>query len=285
MGKAEGEGPHLPPINPLNPAELKQLLQAEGFAPTKRLGQHFLISERVVGQIMAAVGHETGSILEVGPGPGALTHLLSRHWPVSALEVDERAVRVLAKTAPQAQVIHADALQVDLPALVHDMPQPLVLVSNMPYHITGPLLTAFTRIRQFTSRQILMMQREVAQKITALSGDGELGSISVFLQSRFNIRTLCLAHAGAFWPPPKVDSTVLIFEPRPLFAREEEHEVLVRRAFVQPRKTLANNLVAAGYPRDRVLSALERVDLGDRVRPHEVPLMDWHRLLESLDDA
>ncbi len=284
MGPEKGTSSHLPSINPLDPSELKELLQAEGFQPTKRLGQHFLISERVVRLIDQAVGENAGSVLEVGPGPGALTHLLSARLPVLALEVDERVIAILRQTAPDAEVMLQDALEADLGSLVQNRPTPRVLVSNMPYNITGPLLTAFTRARTHFDRMVLMMQREVAEKIMARDGDSSFGSISVFLQSRFEIRIVCQAPAGAFWPPPKVDSSVLTFKATPVWATEEAHERVVRLGFGQPRKTLSNNILAGGWSREIAEAALTAVGLDLRVRPHQVSLAQWSQLAEFLHD-
>lgn len=262
---------------------LKELLLRHGLRPTKSLGQHFLVSTKVVGAIIDRVRQESpASVLEVGPGPGVLTASLLELAPVTAVEVDPIAVSALSETAPAARVLHQDVLKTDLAALLTGMSQPRVVVSNMPYQITGPLLTAFCRCREHYRMAVLMMQREVAQKVLASSGSSDFGSISVYLQSRFEITPLVAAPAGAFFPPPKVDSSVLAFIPRSTWPGETAHERLVRAGFTQPRKTLLNNLVSAGVPKEAALAALQSHP--ESVRPHQLGLDSWATLAGQLHD-
>lgn len=254
--------------------ELRALLERHGLSPTKRWGQHFLISERVVNAIMAAVPKEVQGILEVGPGPGVLTCGLAARGLVTAVEIDEIAVSALTESAPAAKVIQADALKIDLGLLLRELPEPRMIVSNMPYNITGPLLTAFTKVRSQASGMILMMQKEVAQRILAQPGNRDIGSLSVMLQSRFEIKKVIDAPASAFYPPPKVDSCVLALNPRITGWTAEFdrfHEDLVRQAFSQPRKTLANNLRPFDF---------DPAEMGwsPTIRPHQVEIADWESL-------
>lgn len=269
-------------MNLTNTRELQQLLERHGLSPTKRLGQHFLISPVVVGKILEhALQDSPAAALEVGPGPGVLTQgLCERLSAVTCVEIDPVAVRALAETVPGATVIEADALEVNFPQLLHALPAPVTLVSNMPYQITGPLLTRFANARAGYGRATLMMQREVAQKILAQPGNRDMGSISVFLQRRFSISRVCDAPPGAFYPPPKVTSMVLGMVPRPAWPEEVAHERLVRRAFAQPRKTLLNNLLGSGIPRETLLSGLESLGLSPDVRPHQIGLDTWDALTQ-----
>lgn len=286
MGTTQGEGSHLRAanlaLNLTSTKDLQQLLERHGLSPTKRLGQHFLISPVVVGKILDhALQDSPAAALEVGPGPGVLTQgLCERVGSVTCVEIDPVAVRALSETAPDATVLEADALEVNFPHLLAALPSPVALVSNMPYQITGPLLTRFTHARAGYVRATLMMQREVAQKILAQPGDREMGSISVFLQRRFNITRVCDAPPGAFYPPPKVTSMVLGLVPRPAWPEEVAHERLVRRAFAQPRKTLLNNLLGSGIPRETLLSGLESLGLSPDVRPHQIGLDTWDALTQ-----
>lgn len=260
---------------------LKALLERHGLQPTKRFGQHFLVSSRVVRAIVDAVPEGTQSVLEVGPGPGVLTRPLSeRVQKVLAFEVDPIAVSALSESAPAAEVRHADVLTVDLARAISELPSPTAVVSNMPYNITGPLLTRFTEVRSRFTVAILMMQKEVGRKIVAPSGHPDFGSISILLQTRFDIQHLINAPAGAFFPPPKVDSIVLVFRPRDLGWSESfdrHHEATVRQAFRQPRKTLVNNLGPAIRP------WLEAKGYSASLRPHQVPLEDWVPIAEAMN--
>lgn len=265
---------------------LKSLLERHVLKPTKLFGQHFLISTNVVEAIVSRVdAFGAKSVFEVGPGPGVLTTRLAERLPVSAVEIDPVAVSALTESAPSAKVIQADALQVNLGEHCRELPSPRAVVSNMPYNITGPLLTAFTRFRSDYAVAILMMQKEVGEKILAEPGDREIGSISVFLKSRFDVEIVCKAPAGAFFPPPKVDSLVLQFVPKPAMPEklDASHETLVRQAFSQPRKTLANNLKALNLPQSLFSDWLEAHEYHNAIRPHEVSLDAWMKLAQDWD--
>lgn len=269
-------------MNLTDVAVLRALLDEHGLHASKRHGQHFLTSQAVVEAILAACPPEA-SVLEVGPGPGVLTRPLSQSRRTIAVEFDARLRPVLAVSAPEAEVVWGDALKVDLPSLAEGLPAPRVLVSNMPYNITGPLLVRFADMTGLFARQILMMQREVADKVLASPGDRKRGALSVDLQSRFAIRKIADAPGGAFWPPPKVDSMVLLFEPLPV----QPHpglKPMLRAGFAQPRKTLANNLATGlGRPRLQVLGWLESLGLAPDVRPAALDAAQWDRVRACAD--
>lgn len=256
---------------------MKQRLEAHGFRPTKTFGQHYLVSLKVIERITNQLDG-LGSVLEIGPGPGVLTAPMSQNLPVLAVEIDERILPVLREMAPDAEILNADALKLNLPTLIADMPKPVGLVSNMPYNITGPLLTRFGAMWQEWDRCILMMQKEVAQRILAKPGHRDRGSLSLFIQLRFDVKSVVDAPAGAFFPPPKVDSRVLRFQPRtdsPLLTiNAGRAEEIAQMMFQQPRKTLANNLSSLG-----VTTWLEERGLSSTLRPHEISEEDFVALV------
>ena len=261
-------------MNLTQPAELKALLLRHGLSPTKKWGQHFLISTAVVDAILAEC-QGAASALEVGPGPGVLTRgLTALGISVTAVEVDPVAVSALTESAPDARVVAGDALRVDLRPLIEELPAPRIVVSNMPYNITGPLLDRFSQIRDQYSKAILMMQREVGDKVLAQEGDSGSGALSICMQAMFEISRVALAPAGAFFPPPKVDSIVLRFLPR-AESPDSEFLTFVRRGFTQPRKTLTNNLHA---DRQAVGEALVAMGRPATSRPHELGLVAWQEL-------
>lgn len=268
------------------PAALKAFLGSHGLSADKALGQHFLVSSRVVKAICARVADCKG-ILEIGPGPGILTGPLSEQAEqMFAIELDDRFAKLLTESAPLATVFLEDALQSDLSARLDTLPAPKAVVSNLPYYITHPLLTRVAESRASLDKAVLMMQKEVAEKILSPAGKRERGSLSVFLQTCFKISEVVRAPAGAFMPPPKVDSIVLEFLPRSLPVPPDEEKALfrlIRAGFTQPRKTLANNLNAFG--RERVVSALAACSLSPSVRPHELPEEDWVGIHRFLLDA
>jgi 16S rRNA (adenine1518-N6/adenine1519-N6)-dimethyltransferase len=265
-------------VNLTDPGELKALLLRHGLTPTKKWGQHFLVSTRVVDAILQeAEGFQ--SALEVGPGPGVLTLGLSTMLDtVIAMEVDPVAVSALSESAPLAHVMHEDALRVDLGPILLGLSEPRILVSNMPYNITGPLLTKFAQNRRHYSKAVLMMQREVGDRILAGKGNSDAGSLSIYLQSQFDIAKVCSAPPGAFFPPPKVDSVVLRFVPKEtgLGEREEEFFTFVRKGFSMPRKTLYNNL-RAFLSEERIA----RAGFAATVRPHQLGVEEWIHLFQT----
>ena len=260
------------------PDILRAFLKRHGQRPDKGLGQHFLVSAATVDLIVAAVSHCRG-ILEIGPGPGVLTGPLSEAAERTvAVELDPAMPRLLAESAPRAAILREDALKADLAAILADLPAPRAVVSNMPYYITGPLLARVADARAGLDLAVLMMQREVADRILARPGKRERGALSVALQSQFEIDRVANVPAGAFLPPPKVDSAVLRLVPRES-ALSDETLKLVRLGFAQPRKTLANNLVAGlRIARDEAVARVEAVGLPETARPAELTEAQWARL-------
>ncbi|MGV3616928.1 MAG: 16S rRNA (adenine(1518)-N(6)/adenine(1519)-N(6))-dimethyltransferase RsmA [Fimbriimonas sp.] len=269
-------------MNLYDPGTLTAFLKRYGLRADKGLGQHFLVSQSAVQAIVNALDGCQG-VLEIGPGPGVLTHPVSeRAERTIALELDPRFVNMLAESAPKAEVRRVDALQADIPAILAELPEPRAIVSNLPYYITAPLLQRVADSRSQIDRAVLMMQKEVANRIAAPPGDGERGSLSVYLQALFGIRRVASVPAGAFLPPPKVDSTVLLFQPRPDEVPESVFRT-VRMGFTQPRKTLANNLAAALHrDRDPLLDLLENLGHREKVRAQDLTLEQWMALSEAL---
>lgn len=271
-------------MNLAEPGELRGLLKRHGWEPQKALGQHFLVSKNVVDAIVARVASMVG-IVEIGPGPGVLTtRLLKAGHPVTAVEIDPIAVAALGETAPTATVLAQDALTVDLSALLGALPAPHAVVSNLPYNLTGPLLDRILRAASAWEVAVLMMQREVGERILAPVGHRSRGGLSLRVQYGFTIERVTNVPAGAFLPPPKVDSIVLAFTPRDDRALSPARERLWAAAFSQPRKTLVNNLTAL-YGREATLATLRQAKLSLDIRPHEVPDMGWEALLAGLEVA
>lgn len=210
--------------------------------------------------------------MEIGPGPGILTRGLAEGRAIIALDLDPRMVEAATAFAPTADIRQADALEADWLATLHSLTEPRGIVSNMPYNITGPLLGKVAECQPLIDRAVLMMQREVGDKLLARPGDRKRGAVSVVFQRLFTITKVCLVPPGAFLPPPKVESIVLCFRPR--LPADEPVFALVREGFAHPRKTLANNL--AGRGKSQVAGAL--AGLSSTVRPHELTEEDWFGL-------
>ncbi len=214
-------------------------------------------------------------MLEIGPGVGVLTKpLFEVCEDVVVVELDKRFVEVLGSVVPAAQIVQADALKTNLRELLTEMREPRCIVSNMPYNITGPLLGKVCECRGLFRNAVLMMQKEVGERVLAKPGSSARGALSVSMQLQFDIKKVCDAKAGAFLPPPKVDSIVLDFTPTvPEFDLDKVLRV-VRTGFTQPRKTLANNL-ADKYDKTKI-------GLPVNIRPHQLTNAEWVALAERL---
>jgi len=236
------------------------------------LGQHFLISSRVIDSIVKAASGFAG-ILEIGPGPAVLTAPLCQASQLVALELDEGLAAFAAQEAPGADIRRMDALLADWREILASLPGPRGIVSNLPYQITGPLLGRCAECHDLIAGAVLMMQKEVAVRITALPGDSARGYLSVWLQGVFEISTVCDAPPGCFLPPPKVDSSVLRFVPK-ADAPESALLSFVKKGFAQPRKTLHNNLKPLGVTAE----AFAGTGLSPSVRPHQLTMEQWRTL-------
>jgi 16S rRNA (adenine1518-N6/adenine1519-N6)-dimethyltransferase len=220
----------------------------------KSLGQHFLNNRQILSRIVDALGLQGGeAVIEIGPGRGSLTDLLrERAGKVIAIEYDRALAAILRERYaddPRITVLERDVLEVNFSELVNG---PYSLVGNVPYYITTPILfQGLTRPRP--ERAVYLIQREVAERIVAPPGDREYGALSVNVQALATPEILFRVPAGAFSPPPKVDSAVLLIVPRadPVISPAEEDAF---RGFVQG---------AFGFRRKqmrRVLRELWRLD-------------------------
>lgn len=211
--------------------------------PKKRLGQHFLSDARLLGRIADAVGATPGdTVIEIGPGRGALTaQLLARAGRVIAIELDRDLVPLLrARWAdePRFALVEGDVLEQDLGALAGG---PYLLVGNVPYNITTPILFHAMR-RPRPDRAVYLVQQEVAERVVAAPGDEAYGALSVNVQALAHAERLFGVSAKAFTPPPQVESAVLRITPRsdPVVteAEEEPFRLLVQGAFGLRRKQM-----------------------------------------------
>jgi 16S rRNA (adenine1518-N6/adenine1519-N6)-dimethyltransferase len=225
----------------------KALLARHGLRPKKSWGQNFLADEHALGQIAAAAQLGSGqTVVELGAGLGHLTrHLLETGARVVAVERDRDMVKVLGElTAERLRVVAADAAQADFAALAET--SPTVVVGNLPYHLTSPILFSVLDQHRAVSRAVFTVQREVAERIAAPPGGRDYGLLSVLLGLHFRVEELFVLPARAFHPPPKVESAVVrltaLAEPRAAVASEARFRKLVKAGFGQRRKTLLNAL-------------------------------------------
>lgn len=250
-------------------------------AANKRLGQHFLHDPAVIAKLVAAIDPQpTDTMIEIGPGPGALTRpLLERLERLHVVEIDERLADALPErvTAPERLVIHrADALTFDYETLARG-PGTLRIVGNLPYNISTPLLFRFRELRRSIKDIHVMLQREVVTRMTAAPGGKDYGRLTVMLAAWAKTEVCFDIGPGAFTPPPKVWSTFVRIEPlaAPPFpiADETRFATLVARLFSMRRKTLARALRGT-------ISAeqLEALGIDPRARAETLAPEDFARL-------
>jgi 16S rRNA (adenine1518-N6/adenine1519-N6)-dimethyltransferase len=266
---------------------LRVHLNQFGIHAEKGLGQHFLADEDVVQKIVIAALYGgpslSRSVMEIGPGPGILTRPLATAAEVRAIEIDSQVLRALASAAPSATVIRGDALQLDLRPILEEMPSPRALVSNIPYYITGPLLERFASVRDCYQIAVLMIQKEVADRILAPARHSDRGALSASLQLQFRIQRIVNVPGDAFIPPPKVASTVIAMFPRERTHDEDEVVKLIHRGFAQRRKTLLNNLlVGQQEKRDELEAKLYDLGIPEGARAQDLDETEWIRLHKTL---
>lgn len=255
--------------------------------PRKRFGQHFLVSPGIIRKIVAAIApHPGDTVVEIGPGLGALTApLLERLDHLFVIEIDrDLIVRLRTRFPPERLTIHeGDALRFDFGALKGD--GPLKIVGNLPYNISSPLLFHLTRFAGRIAEMHFMLQKEVVDRMVATPGSGAYGRLSVMLQYRFCMERLFIVPPGAFDPPPKVDSAVVRMIPLDLAklgadrtARDETlFSRLVTAAFSQRRKMLRNTLREFGGE-----ALLAAQGIAPTARAEELSVADYVRLANAL---
>ena len=256
--------------------------------PRKRLGQHFLSDPRILSRIadsLELTGGET--VVEIGPGRGALTDILvQRAGRVIAIEIDRAlAERLRVQHAANARVtvIEKDVLEVDLAAVAEG---PFVLAGNVPYYITTPIIF-HALVPPLPLRAVYLVQREVADRAAAPPGSGTYGALSVNVQAVARVEVLFRVAPGAFHPPPKVDSAVIRLTPRPdpLVAPDDSHRyrLLVQDAFGLRRKQMRRVLrTITGSDADAVDRILDAAEVAPDARPETLSPADFARVMRAM---
>lgn len=254
-------------------------------SPKRSLGQHFLFDPRILARIAAALGHRPDeTVLEIGPGRGSLTRqLLKQGARVVAIEKDRELLPVLEREVPEALVLEGDALELDWRAVAGGR---FVVIGNIPYNITSPLIDkALTPPRPRVV--VFLVQKEVAERVAAKPGGAEYGALSVGVQAVAQVERLFNVTAGAFSPPPKVDSAVLRLTPleQPLIPDRDVagFRRMVVGLFGFRRKQLLRGVrELTGLPVEVARIRLARAGLVETARPQELSLAEFVRLFEVL---
>ncbi len=257
------------------------------YHPKKRLGQHFLKSEKIISRIIKLVAPSPAdTIIEIGPGRGILTLPLAKSGAsVIAVEFDRDVIGYLRKllaSYPNVRLIHTDFLTFH-PVTEHITT--CTLVGNLPYNITSPVLEWVTTYHDIIQKAVFMMQKEVAQRISASPGSKNWSPISIFMQLGFSVEICFDVAPEHFQPPPKVMSAVVSLIPKKLspVPHRELFEQVVRTAFRQRRKQLVSNLSPALVPdKETARRIISEANLNEQVRAEQLSMEDFLRLTEII---
>jgi 16S rRNA (adenine1518-N6/adenine1519-N6)-dimethyltransferase len=266
--------------------------------PSKRLGQNFLANKGVIDRIIAAVNpHPEETIVEIGPGKGALTAgLIERAGRVIAVEFDRNLVPVLLEkfgNSANFTLVEGDALAADFCAEILPAKQAR-LVANLPYNISTAIVQRLIKQRNCFSEMLLMLQREVVDRMTAPAGSTERGYLSVLVEAYCEAQKLFDVSPGSFRPAPKVWSSVVRLIVRPKLAADVKHEdllwALVSAGFGQRRKTIFNNLRNAPEPLQQLIKrhggasiVLCRANVDLQRRAETLSLAEWSRMVQAIE--
>ncbi|MDZ4385385.1 MAG: 16S rRNA (adenine(1518)-N(6)/adenine(1519)-N(6))-dimethyltransferase RsmA [Candidatus Moranbacteria bacterium] len=250
--------------------------------PKKSLGQNFLRDEKVLQKIIDASGLvSTDSVIEIGPGEGVLTGQLAKYaGKIIAIELDSDLVPIIAEkfqTTTNIEIIHGDILNINLPRLLAD--RSIVaykVIANIPYYITSPIIRLFLEQAVQPQEMILMVQKEVAERIVAGPGQGSILSVSVQYYATTEI--IFKVSKQAFFPIPKVDSAVIKIIPTKKFDKEADKVFfrIVKAGFAAKRKTLLNNLSnSLQLDKNIVEEKLQTLGIAPTARAQELSLEKW----------
>ena len=252
-----------------------------------KLGQNFLVDPTAGVAVVDALGDiSRDTVIEIGPGSGALTQILaSRAHRIITIELDRELAARLRSEFPAIEVIEADVLTIDIGALGMP-PEKLHVVGNLPYYITSPILLHLFEYSGSIANAVLMMQREVADRVAASPGSRDYGLLSATAQLYASIERVLTLPPTAFMPPPEVHSTVLRFTMRSRFAEldvaPEAFLPFLRQSFAQKRKTLGRNLRAASFDARTVVEALKKAEIPPTARAEELSLERMAALWRAL---
>lgn len=266
--------------------KLADVIERYGLAAKKSLGQNFLLDLNLTGRIAREAGDISQyDVVEIGPGPGGLTRaLLANHAKrVIAIERDERCLPALEEISNhypgRLTVIHGDALEVDIPALIEG---PAKLVANLPYNVATPLLTGWLLGKTwppFYASLTLMFQKEVAERICAQAGDKAYGRLGVLCGWRTHAQIAFDISPQAFTPPPKVTSSVvnLIPKPEPEACEAGKLELITKTAFGQRRKMLRSSLKVLGGQ-----TLLDKAGIDGQLRAEQLSVSQFAALAREI---
>lgn len=282
------------------PRRTKEIISRHGFSFKKSLGQNFLIDQNILGKIVGAADlDKSKGALEIGPGIGALTEKLAQTaGKVTAVEIDQRLLPILDEVLepyPNVQVVHGDVLKLDLHALFAAQFREcssVSVVANLPYYVTTPILMNLLEAGLPLENIVVMIQKEVAERMAASPGGKEYGSLSIAVQYYSVPELVCTVPHSVFIPQPNVESAVIRLRVRsnpPVSVSDEAFFFeVVHASFAQRRKTISNNLKSrffAGEGRERLESLLAEAGIEPSRRAETLSLDEFAALSNTLWSA
>ncbi|MGV3488432.1 MAG: 16S rRNA (adenine(1518)-N(6)/adenine(1519)-N(6))-dimethyltransferase RsmA [Tuberibacillus sp.] len=279
------------------PKNTKEILNKYGFHFKKSLGQNFLVDDNILRKIVTSAGvDENTGVIEVGPGIGALTQFLAQAAKkVVAIEIDRRLEKILHETLSpydNVEVIFQDVMEADIQALIKEKfptTDKLLVVANLPYYVTTPILMRFLEVGAPIDAIVVMIQKEVAERLEAKPGEKSYGSLSIAVQYKADVEIVANVPASVFIPKPNVDSAVIkisfLKEKRVKVQNEGFFYKVVRAAFAQRRKTLLNNLLNNLFERSQkelVTSILNEIGIDPGRRGETLSIEEFAKLSDAL---
>ena len=268
---------------------VKQTLNENGFSPLKKFGQNFLIDENTVEKIANIVNPDGRCIFEVGPGLGTLTErLLDKAEKMIAVEIDQGFYRYLNETfegKSKLTLVNGDILKTDIAGLCQSQfgDVPVTVAANLPYYITSACIMAFLTAEIRLSRMVVMVQKEVAQRMCAEPGSRDYGLLSVIIDFFGDAKIGTMVSSGCFYPKPDVDSAVVVIEAAEAYPMNPDIFIpFVKACFGMKRKTLVNNLIKAGIKREKAEKALTEMGISTSVRAETLDTVAFVSLINRL---
>lgn len=277
----------------LTQSQLKEKFLRYGFTPLKRLGENYLVDSNIKDKIIKeAALSRNDTVLEIGPGFGALTVDIARSGArVVAVDKDRKSFAILKDMVgdefPRLELVHGDVLKFDIAGVCGA--GRIKVIGNLPYYITTPIIELLIENGRHVSSAIIMVQREVANRLLARPGSKEYGSISCFVQYHTRPAYVFTVKKSSFYPAPDVDSSLIrldmLKEPS---VRADDEDVLfkvIRSSFNQRRKTIMNSLsreAALDMPKPRLEAALREAGIDPMIRPEELSLEDFARIADAI---
>ncbi len=280
------------------PLRTKAVLERHNFSFKKSLGQNFLIDTNILDNIVdAASVSKTSGVIEIGPGIGALTEQLAKQAKqVVAFEIDKRLIPILSETLLEYDNVHIiceDVLKVDVKATIsekfHDVEE-IMVVANLPYYVTTPIVMKLLEEKVPVKRIVVMLQKEVAERMAAKPGTKDYGSLSIAVQYYTVAETVMTVPRTVFIPKPNVDSAVVRLEIRdtPAVCVQDENFffAIVRMSFAQRRKTILNNLLSGlqngREKKESIEQALNDAGIDPRRRGETLSILEFGKLSDEL---